>query len=347
MPTVQALSQSPVLAPDKLGPTRFSLRDSPERERDSLYREFFGRSVMRYEVEPSRDIPLDVDVKLQELPGLLMVTGKMHGSRNRRTQSCVADGLDDFAMAVNLGGRYVISQNDREIALGYGEATLFSMGRPCNLMHWPPGDLLAMRFPRSQIVSRVAGADDSCMTRIRAAAPALRLLNGYIGVAQDSQVVASPELRERFVDHVYDLIALAVGATRDAAEMAQGRGLRAARLHAIKQDIAKNLERPDLSVTVLAGRHGCTPRYVQRLFETEGTTFTEYLLMQRLARAHLRLTDPRRDGDKISAVAYDCGFGDVSYFNRAFRRHFGAAPSDIRAQAWRSDAGRDDASATS
>jgi AraC-like DNA-binding protein len=32
-------------------------------------------------------------------------------------------------------------------------------------------------------------------------------------------------------------------------------------------------------------------------------------------------------------VAYDCGFGDVSYFNRMFRRQFGAAPSDIRAQA--------------
>ncbi len=50
---------------------------------------------MRYEVEPSRDIPFDIDVKLQMLPGLLMVTGKMHGSDNRRTRECLADGLDD------------------------------------------------------------------------------------------------------------------------------------------------------------------------------------------------------------------------------------------------------------
>jgi AraC-like DNA-binding protein len=40
------------------------------------------------------------------------------------------------------------------------------------------------------------------------------------------------------------------------------------------------------------------------------------VLAQRLARAHCMLVDPRRDGEKISAVAYDCGFGDVSYFNR-------------------------------
>jgi AraC-like DNA-binding protein len=43
--------------------------------------------------------------------------------------------------------------------------------------------------------------------------------------------------------------------------------------------------------------------------------------------------DPRRSGEKISTVAYDCGFGDVSYFNRMFRRSYGATPSDIRALA--------------
>jgi hypothetical protein len=39
------------------GPTRFSLRDTPEQERDDRYREFFGRSVMRYDVEPASDVP--------------------------------------------------------------------------------------------------------------------------------------------------------------------------------------------------------------------------------------------------------------------------------------------------
>jgi AraC-like DNA-binding protein len=38
-------------------------------------------------------------------------------------------------------------------------------------------------------------------------------------------------------------------------------------------------------------------------------------------------------------IAYDCGFGDVSYFNRVFRRRYGAAPSDVRAQARQAAAG--------
>jgi AraC-like DNA-binding protein len=64
-------------------------------------------------------------------------------------------------------------------------------------------------------------------------------------------------------------------------------------------------------------------------------TFTDYVLAQRLARAHHMLTDPRRAGEKISNVARDVGFGDLSYFNRAFRHRYGETPSGVRADAQR------------
>lgn len=105
---------------------------------------------------------------------------------------------------------------------------------------------------------------------------------------------------------------------------------RVTKLQAIKSDIGQNLDRPDLSIAALAARHACTSRFVQRLFEMVGTTFTEYVLAQRLVRAYHKLVDPRYQAEKISAIAYDCGFNDVSYFNRMFRRHFDAAPSDVR-----------------
>jgi AraC-like DNA-binding protein len=145
--------------------------------------------------------------------------------------------------------------------------------------------------------------------------------------------MTNPDLQHLVVSHIYDLMAVAIGATRDAAHTAQGRGLRAARLAAVKQDIARHLDQADLSVSALAARHSCTPRSVQRLFETEGTTFTEYVQAQRLARAYRMLSDPRREGEKITVIAYDAGFSDVSYFNRMFRRQYGAAPSDIRTPA--------------
>ena len=32
----------------------------------------------------------------------------------------------------------------------------------------------------------------------------------------------------------------------------------------------------------------------------------------------------------IASIAFACGFGDLSYFNRTFKRLYGAPPSDIR-----------------
>src|SRR5215470_17904779 len=103
-------------------------------------------------------------------------------------------------------------------------------------------------------------------------------------------------------------MALAIGATRDAAEIAKGRGARAARLRAVKEDITTRLDQPDLSMATIAARHRIKPRWIQRLFESEGTTFTEYVLAQRLALAHRFLTDSLHSNQKICTIALDVGF---------------------------------------
>jgi hypothetical protein len=77
-------------------------------------------------------------------------------------------------------------------------------------------------------------------------------------------------------------MALAIGATRDAAEIARGRGMRAVRLKAVKADIAANLTMHDLSVSAVALRQRVTPRYIHMLFDGEGTRFSQYVLVPRI-----------------------------------------------------------------
>jgi AraC-like DNA-binding protein len=344
------LSRLPALTPEALcgsrpsGPVRFSLDDAPERKRADLYREFFARSVMGVDVEPFGETSFDARVMLQPLPGLQIFSGCVQGSHNRRTRALLADGRDEFTLFINLGGPYLISQGARELCLDRGGGTLVSTGDPCSFMHQPPGDMLCLRFPRPALRALVNGIEDLCLRPIPPDTPALQLLGDYVGLGCEEPAVADGPLQQLFVAHVHDLIAASLGPSRDGEEAVRHRGLRAARLHAIKRDIGCHLDRVDLSIGALAARHGCTPRFIQRLFETEGTTFTEYVLAQRLVRAHTLLGDPRRRTEKITAVAFDCGFGDVSYFNRAFRRRYGAAPSDVRAQAqhWPPTVGRRD-----
>jgi transcriptional regulator GlxA family with amidase domain len=54
------------------------------------------------------------------------------------------------------------------------------------------------------------------------------------------------------------------------------------------------------------------------------------VLTERLARAHRMLLDPRHAHQAIGVIAYASGFGDLSHFNHAFRRRYGATPSVVR-----------------
>ena len=78
-------------------------------------------------------------------------------------------------------------------------------------------------------------------------------------------------------------------------------------------------------------------RYVHKLFENKGFTFSSFVRDQRLACAHRMLSDPRLADHTIGSIAFDVGFGDLSYFNRTFRRRYGATPGEIRQSALKAD----------
>jgi AraC-like DNA-binding protein len=146
----------------------------------------------------------------------------------------------------------------------------------------------------------------------------------------EDHAVTTPAHRHRVAIHVHDLAALTLGATLEAADVATNRGVATARLRAAKIYTIENISSREISVGRVAQHLGVTQRYLQRLFELDGTTFSAFLLGQRLARAHRMLCEPQSIQRQVSAIAYDAGFGDLSYFNRCFRRLYGATPKDIR-----------------
>jgi AraC-like DNA-binding protein len=140
--------------------------------------------------------------------------------------------------------------------------------------------------------------------------------------------------RQTAADHIHDLIALVLEGFAQGGTERDERSIRSARLQLIKQDILDRLHNPTLSVHCVAKRQGVTPRYVQLLFEMDGTTFTEFLRDNRLALAFRRLGEDA-SGTSIAEIAFASGFADLSNFNRAFRRRYGVTPSDVRADAMR------------
>jgi AraC-like DNA-binding protein len=312
---------------------RFSTEDFPEPDRVAIIREQFGRSFFGIDIEPLPAVGFRSDVTIRSLAGASLSLNVGGGMRAWRTRELLADGRDDLVMIINLQGPSLVGQRGQEFVLDEQTATLVTLGEIGGISRPAPDHRLVMlNLPRAAIGPLVPNADDAVMRPIPSNSAALRLLIKYAGILQDTDGPLQPELQRSIVDHIYDLVAATVGGTRDAIEVAKGRGIPAARLNAIKSDILGNLVSRDLSIEAICARHGMTPRYLRMLFAGEQTTFSDFVTGRRLALALRRLCDPARAGYTISAIAYECGFGDLSYFNRVFRRHFGMTPSDVRAQ---------------
>jgi AraC-like DNA-binding protein len=310
---------------------QFSTDSVPARDRLPYFREALGRSIMRLDLGPYDDSrPLRFAATVREFDGLSVMSQQTNGHICRRTRSLLTDGHDEFIFSTNLSGFSLPSQVGREFRMDAGPAVLLS-GSDVGARDLPvPGESLTLRIARRLLNGMAAKPEDALARPIPANTEALRLLVDYVRLSLKNRQPASPELRRLFATHISDLVALAVGATRDGANTAYGRGMRAARLSAIKSDIIGGLDDEGLGIGNIAKRRGVTPRYVQMLFESEGSTFTEFVLERRLTRAYRMLVSSRHDNRTIAAIAFEVGFGNLSYFNRAFRKRFGMTPSDAR-----------------
>ena len=106
-----------------------------------------------------------------------------------------------------------------------------------------------------------------------------------------------------------------------------GSGAFPAWVEKLRQEIDERFAVPhDLSA--LAKKAGVSVAYLCRLFKAyTGKTVVEYLVERRIQAAIWKL----REGDeKIISIALACGFNDLAYFNRAFKRIVGTTPSHYR-----------------
>lgn len=98
----------------------------------------------------------------------------------------------------------------------------------------------------------------------------------------------------------------------------------------VKKYIHTNYEDPALSVREIAEEMGKSMSYLCVVFKKEtGNTLNQYLTEVRIDAAKVLLDNPR---NSIQMVAEKCGYGDSSYFARAFKKITGQSPSAYRGE---------------
>jgi AraC-like DNA-binding protein len=316
--------------PEPFRPVHISTAAFPQARRLAMWREIYGRNIGNFDIEPIGETPFHAEVTFHPLPGVGIAAGSRSAAHYRVTRELAGRGKDVIVVSMLRKGMATVAQFGKEETIGVGSACVLTTTDPSTSTLHSRGSFITLALSRT-LLSAIVPEFSSVLGRpIRADNEALRLLSRYLDVLSASDGLTSPEIAGSIATHITDLAALALGARGDRADAARQRSANDVRLLAIRSEIALMLGRPSLSAAAVAASQGISMRHLRRLFEQDGTSFSAFVLAQRLAKARDMLTDRRYDRLSITEIAYEAGFSDLSYFNRSFRRAHGATPSDIR-----------------
>lgn len=236
------------------------------------------------------------------------------GDRTATEETC-------FSLQLVHSGRCQLRHAGMETVAETGDMVVVDARRPYELTFKRPLDGLVLFLPWARVGHHAQTLEKLAGRRMINAGPAA-VLSCFIRSAWDNLVEREDEeWPQSATDVIWDLLASVLQDDR----VADARGSRADELRSKARTLVDHLLfDPEFRSSVIAEELGVSARYLQQVFAETGTTPARYLLARRLDAAALRL----RHADKpcrVTDVALECGFSDLSYFSRAFRRRFGVS----------------------
>jgi len=261
------------------------------------------------------------------------------GDHNRRLEigcgdvgssELLTDGKGGFAFSWVGQSGYRIVGEDGTVPHDAGHGILLLYGPRGTSVIEGRARLTNVRLDGALVRSRMPDIDARLLCQLPADGIALRLLQAYVDALAASGIPTDRGLAYGIHEHIVDLIAASLRPSDDDGERAAGGAIAVERLAAAKTDIRAHLADPALSARQVAKRLGLSERSIYLLFERSGLGFSSFVTDERLKRAAAMLLDPARQRQRIGDIALAAGFGDLSTFNRRFRRRYGRTPSSLR-----------------
>lgn len=268
-------------------------------------------------------------ILLEERAGIPMAHIAKDLQKVRRSaDDCRKDDGEHFFLVIQEEGRALMAQNKTARMMNPGDMILIDSARPSEFTFFGSfGRQLSVHLPRTEMRARFGENIRSGLFMPRNDYTALAIASV---LAKAFSTGSSPEQTGYLKEAMFGLLGVMLHEREGRERFAEIEAdMGGAQL--LKQGLAyldAHFDRCDLTIQHAADDLRIPIRQLQRAFSLIGTSPTEYLVQKRLERACQMLLD-RKNGRidmLVSSIAYECGFNDISNFNRQFRRAFGCAP---------------------
>ncbi|NDL71863.1 helix-turn-helix transcriptional regulator [Vreelandella alkaliphila] len=310
----------------------FSTRQFAPNERLEAAQDIYSAMAQVQLRAPKKQTP-HVETRIRLLPGVSIASVTASSLHASRKSPQVADGNDDITFLIHPGGTggwLSHLQAHDSLACTPGRARIVLNHQLGSVdFYGERANFLSIAFSRAQLMPLIDDLDRLPKTLLPPGEPLQHLTRLALALTRRSDAINGHSTAQ-LSGQLLDLACLSLGATRDAGIRSRRGGLRDARLKAIKADINMHARTP-LCLEDLALRHSVSPSYIRALFNSKGTSFTDYLLEQRLQLAFDALTNTQATQQRsVSDIAFRAGFNHLSWFYRAFKHRFGIPPGEAR-----------------
>ncbi len=317
---------------DGAGRIQASTRGQPPDGKLDYWREVFFSIWGEIELLPTQGQRFDAEIDSTALGDLRFNRVSYRGHAIRRTRRQIARlPYDFFVLACPTWGPWGMRLASHEFELQPGRMYLLSNGIPYESCDRVGYDTLNVMVPTRLLQTRIPQLRSVQELPLGEGPQRVGLLYSFLRSLFDSLPLREAGDQDFIERQFLDLLAFVVLDGGRALSAEESSVLLAHRARVLRY-LDRNLADETLEVADIAAACGLSVSYLYKVFAGHDRSVREELRERRLVQAHAMVLSDAFRSLTLSEIAYRCGFRSLSDFSRAFRRRYGAAPSDLRSK---------------
>jgi len=230
-------------------------------------------------------------------------------------------------LALPLEGVFLLDDGSDAVDLRPGDILYGPTGCDSTLKLPEEFVMLYIRIPQTMLYPRLLNLQVMPQGTLSGGAAVNRIFSGLLrSIVDDLEELGDEDIRPVEVA----ISEFAISSLAESAAMSCFDVAGASNFHRISQAIELHLGDGDLTLHRIAEQQRVSARYIQKLFQQAGISFSHYLRRRRLAHCQSDLASPAHRHLSISEICFRWGFNDAAHFSRSFGAEYGMTPRAFR-----------------